>query len=318
MKRRINFRIGQVLTAFAIIVTLSCKDNNPNKGKEMALNSEMGDAPVKAPTKKLSPEFKDYWYAGEAEITSYNLSQPRYGQLREGKAVTIFVTEPFAAKTQVKADNHDASNIPVLKLNTTKNYLTGIYPYSIMTSAFYPLNGDTKAQKVTFSTQEWCGQVYAQVNNREQMEVMSHSYFETEGDQDFAMDHAILENELWNRIRVDPENLPLGKSMSVPALEYIRLSHKEFKAYAVDFSLDKNGGLSTYTITYPKLKRTLKITFGTTFPHTIEGWTETFVSGYGENAQEMTSTATKIATLKSPYWQQNSNEYISLRDSLGL
>ena len=86
----------------------------------------------------LSPEFKEYWYSGEAEITSYKLEQARYGELREGKAVLIFVTEPFLADKQVKANRSNPENIPVLKLNSTKKYLTGIYPYSIMSSSFYP------------------------------------------------------------------------------------------------------------------------------------------------------------------------------------
>ena len=41
-------------------------------------------------------------------------------------------------------------------------------------------------------------------------------------------------------------------------------------------------------------------------------------SGFGKNAKQMTSTATKIKTLKTPYWQQNRNKDLSLRDSLGL
>ena len=34
----------------------------------------------------------EYWYAGEAEITSYELNQARYGEIHKGKAVTVFVT----------------------------------------------------------------------------------------------------------------------------------------------------------------------------------------------------------------------------------
>ena len=65
----------------------------------------------------LSDEFKSYWYSGEAEITSYDLEQARYGEIRNGEAVLIFVTEDFLPEEQVKANSADENNISVLKLN---------------------------------------------------------------------------------------------------------------------------------------------------------------------------------------------------------
>ncbi|MEO1009836.1 MAG: septum formation inhibitor Maf [Bacteroidota bacterium] len=318
MKKWIKFEVAIVFFACVMVAMESCKENNPVADKEVALNTDIENAPIKTPKKNLSQEFKAYWYAGQAEITSYSLTQPRYGQIREGNAVLIFVTEPFSAEKQVKADNHHSSNIPVLKLNSTKNYLTGIYPYSIMTSSFYPVHDNSHAVKLAFSAQEWCGQVYAQLNNRERLEFMSHSYFESEADQLLEVDQAILENELWNKIRIDPKSLPTGEFEVIPSLEFIRLSHKEFKTYRANGSLTENDGLSSYTLSYPELKRSLKINFTSSFPYSIEGWSETFVSGFGANAKEMTSEAKKLKSIKSPYWQRNSNEYLSLRDSLGL
>ena len=43
-------------------------------------------------------KFAKYWYKGKAEITSYKLQQARYGEMYEGTAVTIFVTEDFSNK----------------------------------------------------------------------------------------------------------------------------------------------------------------------------------------------------------------------------
>ena len=270
------------------------------------------------PKKELSEAFNKYWYAGDAEITSYTLEQARYGEIREGESVLIYVTEPFLPEVQVKADGNNPQNVPVLKLNSTKNYLTGIYPYSIMTSTFYPVHDNGHAIKVSFSSQEWCGQVYAQLNNREKYEVMSYSYFESEADQNLKLDKAILENELWNKIRIDPSTLPVGEHKVVPSLEYIRLSHKELKAYESNLSLSKSGKTTTYEIDYPDLQRNLKIRFSSNFPYTIEGWSETSTSGFGNKAKQMTSTATKMRTLKTPYWRQNGNKDLPLRDSLGL
>ncbi|WP_019671546.1 hypothetical protein [Eudoraea adriatica] len=266
----------------------------------------------------LSPEFKEYWYAGEAEITSYRLEQARYGELREGHAVLIFVTEPFLADKQVKADRNNPENIPVLKLNSTKKYLTGIYPYSIMSSSFYPVQDNQHAIKISSSIQEWCGHVYSQLNNREVFEYESHSYFEGEADQKFTMEKSILENELWNKLRINPKGLPLGEMEIIPSLEYIRVSHKRIKPHKAIASIAEKDGISSYSLTYPELDRTLTINFRTAFPHAIESWTDEFKSGWGVNAKKMTSKATKINTIKAPYWQQNGNKDIFLREQLGL
>ncbi|MUH37848.1 septum formation inhibitor Maf [Zobellia amurskyensis] len=305
------------LTLFTLLIsfTQSCQEVKKNTESDIASNSEKF---VELPKKELSDEFKKYWYAGDAEITSYNLELARYGEIREGKAALVFVTEPFLKEKQVKADGHNPDNIPVLKLNTTKKYLTGIYPYSIMTSTFYPVHDNDHAIKVSFSAQEWCGQVYAQLNNREEFDIMSHSYFENEADQNFKLGKTVLENELWNKIRISPKTLPVGDLKIIPSLEFIRLSHKELKQYNSTASLSDENGISTYEITYPELERTLKINFTTAFPYSIESWSDTFTSGFGENAKQMTSTAKKIKTLKTPYWKQNGNKHLSLRDSLGL
>lgn len=310
-------KLEHIVATLAILSlsATSCSEKEPLTNQKEAPKQQKVES---APKKPLSEAFKTYWYAGEAEITSYKLQQARYGETRDGEAVLIYVTEPFLPGVQVKADASHSDNVPVLKLNTTKNYLTGIYPYSIMTSTFYPVYDNQHAIKVAFSSQEWCGQVYAQLNNREQFDVMSHSYFESEADQDLYLDKTILENEIWNKIRIDPANLPVGDFNVIPSLEYIRLSHKELKAYNASLALTDTEGISTYEINYPELKRMLKINFSTEFPYAIQGWSETATSGFGENAKQMTSTATKMKTLKTPYWQQNGNKDLSLRDSLSL
>jgi hypothetical protein len=316
MKKWIKLELAVVLFAALIGLVESCKEKADIK-ESMAIASDVPETKI-LDKKSVSEDFKKYWYAGEAELNSYELNQARYGEIREGTAMLVYVTEPFLKDKQVKADNQSASNIPVLKLNSTKNYLTGIYPYSIMSSSFYPVHDNQHALKVTFSCQEWCGQVYAQLNNKSNFEIQSHSYFESEGDQELELEKTVLENELWNKIRIDPNNLPLGSMKVLPSMEYIRLSHKELKSYDAILTLMDNGALKTYKIEYPGLNRTLEINFVTEFPHTIESWSDTFVSGYGSNAKKLVSTATKIKTLKSPYWRQGSNKFLNMRDSLGL
>ena len=230
----------------------------------------------------------------------------------------IYVTEPFLAEKQVKADRNNPDNIPVLKLNATKKYLTGIYPYSIMSSTFYPVYDNQHAVKTSLSMQEWCGHVYSQINNREKFEFTSHSYFESEADQNLSIEKNMLENEIWNKIRISPSDLPIGDFKMVPSLEYIRLRHKKFGAYDANASIESKGNTSIYTISYPQLERTLAITFSTSFPYRVEGWTEEFKSGFGPNAKTLETKATRLKSLKTPYWGQNSNDDLVLRDSLGL
>lgn len=305
-----------VSIAMIFLTLTSCKQKTATNDEKLSKNIKNQE--IQKPKKLLSQEFKDYWYASTAEITSYKLEQARYGELREGTAVLIFVTEPFLPGLQVKADGSDSSNIPVLKLNSTKNYVTGIYPYSIMTSSFYPVYDNQHAIKLSFSAQEWCGQVFAQLNNRTDFEIMSRSYFGTEADQDFHLSKANLENEIWNKIRLDPNNLPTGDFEMIPSLEYIRLIHKELKAYKAVASLNAVDDYMTYEITYPEFERTLKINFSADFPHTIESWTDTYKDGFGQNAKKLVSKATIINRIKTAYWEQNSNKDLSLRDSLGL
>lgn len=317
-----RFLFNKLLFAFLILsvafIFISCELKASSEVNTVIDAENLKNSSEAARPTPLSPEFKEYWYAGEAEITSFKLEQARYGELREGKAVLIFVTEPFLADKQVKADRSNPENIPVLKLNSTKKYLTGIYPYSIMSSSFYPVQDNQHAIKISSSIQEWCGHVYSQLNNREVFEYESHSYFEGEADQKFTMEKSILENELWNKLRINPKGLPLGEIEIIPSLEYIRVSHKRIKPHKAIASIAEKDGISSYSLTYPELDRTLTISFGTAFPYTIESWTDEFKSGYGANAKIMTSKATKINSLKAPYWQQNGNKDIFLREQLGL
>lgn len=302
-----------IKTFFLILLFTSCKEQKPQEDlvHNWKTHFEIGE-PFES--QKISQEFKDYWYAGEAEISSYELEQSRYGEIRTGKAVLIYVTEDFLPEIQVKADHYNTKNISVLKLNTTKNFNTGIYPYSIMQSVFYPVSNNQHALKVSSSIQEWCGHVYAQLNNRDKFEIMSHSYFEGEADQEFKLNKSILENELFTQLRINPKSLPVGSLEIIPSFEFCRLRHKKIKPYKAFAKLEHNN----YVVDYPELSRTLLITFNSEFPHYILSWEETFKSSFGSNARTLTTKATLSKRIKSSYWNKNSNKHEILRASLNL
>jgi hypothetical protein len=294
------------LFIFSAFLILGCKEQPKTDTKTTYNQVESVAKKAKLPAFKTNKQFNDYWYSGQAEITSYQLEQSRYGEIRKGTAVLVFVTEPFLENDQVKADQSNPSNINVLKLNATKKFNTGIYPYSIMQSTFYPVSNNQHALKVSASVQEWCGHVYTQLNNREQFQVTSHSYFQGEADQNFNLEKNSLENQLWTQLRIDPTSLPTGNINIIPSLEYTRLNHTPLKAYNA-FAENKPG---QYTLTIKDLDRKLTINYNPNFPFDIQSWEEV------QNGN--LTKATKIKTLQSDYWNKKSNTDLELRKTLGL
>ena len=296
-------KIGYLFLLFGFI---SCQE------KPQTIQNKTIEAKIPVPIK--NKKFNAYWYDGYAEITSYELTQARYGSQHKGDAVTVFVTEDFLPEKQVKADKKSNDNIPILKLNKTKKFITGIYPYSIMTSTFSPIKKENHALKITFSNQEWCGNTFVQLNNRKQYQIDFKSYFETNTDRKISLSKHTLEDELWNMLRMSPKNLPIGSEKIIPSFEFLALHHKKIKAYTAQMSLTQENDKSIYSIAYPELKRTLKITFQNNFPFRIEGWEEQIQ----KNGKINTTTAKKIRTIKSKYWSKNAPIDRELRKKLKI
>lgn len=271
-------------------------------------------------------EFNAYWYAGKAEITSYSLQQARYGEMRDGHAVLVFVSEDFSRSKQVKLDNPSLAGddrVPILKMNMDKKFHTGVYPYSMMTSAFTPMDdGAPHALKVTTSSQEWCGHTFTQLNRQDDdYRLREFSYFESEGDIEAVLEDAVLEDDLWNWIRLRPEALPLGELKVVPGSMYMRLKHVAWGAQQAEASLEDDPDEATlmiYRLQYPKLRRQLSITFSKAFPHTIEVWEEEYVDGWGRGAQRMVTKGERLERLQLDYWSKNRVIDDPLRQQLRL
>lgn len=262
---------------------------------------------------ELSSDFKAYWFDGTAEISSYKLIQSRYGAPREGEAVLIYVTEDFLVNEQVKANQKSEISKTVLKLNRTKNFVTGIYPYSIMNSSFSYLGEKDPLAKISTSVQEWCGQAYMQLNKKNNLSISSHSYFEGEADQKVNLQNALTEDELWHWIRTSPSTLPQGSLLLLPAFEYIRLAHKPLKLYEASAILNVSDQFNRYELNYPELNRKLDIKFEKNFPYEIIGWQE-----FDTTDSTKTTTSIRIRKMKLLYWKLNHLGEENYRDSLGL
>ncbi len=272
-------------------------------------------------------EFKKFWYSGQAELTSYKLEQARYGEIHEGYAVLVFVTEDFSLKKHVKLDNPNDSkedSVKVLKLNLIKKFNTGIYRYSMMTSIFTPTHFQEfpYSLKDTTTSQEWCGHTFTQLNlDGNFYDVKQYSYFESEGDEEYEIEKALLEDSVWNMIRIDPKTLPTGKVKIIPSTLAARLTHikPEVRIATAELNPDQsNDELLNYSITYKNPSRKLKITFQKDFPYEITEWEESYISGWGPSAKELTTKAVRNKSIKVDYWNKNRDLDTKLRKDLGL
>jgi len=302
-----------ILTSLAVIVS-SCEQTSMKIVAEPEPYESFSDK-----TGSSSKEDADYWYNSKAEITSYKLQQARYGEIHEGTAVFVYVTEPFSTKNLVKADSPSKDNVSVLKLNQTRKFNTGIYPYSIMTSTFLPFKKGDYSLKVSSSSQEWCGHTYMEVQNPQNghFGVKIDSYFEGESQDLSKSVAALMEDDIWTLIRLR-ENPPTGRVSMYPSLLASRLLHKEYKPYSCVITLEDKGSSTFYTLQYPELDRTLTIEYEQAHPHKIVGWTETNYSGWGANRKKLTTTATRMKSINTDYWNKNAVADSIYRTELNL
>ena len=273
----------------------------------------------KQETIPMDPEHKAYWYNNEAEISSYHLEQARYGEINEGQVAMVFVTEPFSKKSNTKADNPTSKDVPVMKLNITKKFYTGVYPYSMMLSSFFPFENGENSVKLSCSVQEWCGHTFTTMKeNKSGFTFGVDSYFEGESADNVRTKKVMLEDDIWTKIRLTPNNLPTGNLEIVPSLFIIRLLHLETKVYKATGSVSEKDGNGFYTLSYPALDRTLSITYQKEFPHKILGWEDDHYSGFGPNSKKLTTKAIILNTIKSDYWSKHSVADSTLRHQLML
>jgi hypothetical protein len=277
-------------------------------------------------------EFWKHWGDGKGELAGYDLTIPRYGQLRRGIAVTVFVTETFSNSLRVKSDpgKHPKSDeFPVLKLNLVEDFATGIYDYNLLTSAFValsPVNGRPAGAptKVAFSSQEWCGGVWSQLLfDAGSARSTLHSYFDGEADQSRSVPvpaealsgDALL---LWARGLAAPL-VRAGERREVPlvrSLENARLTHGAADLQRAVLSRDPAASRVTVPAgTFDVRRATVEIAGGSTWkfavetaaPHRVIEWE----SSDGEKASLLGSD-------RLEYWKLHGEGQESFLARLGL
>jgi len=268
-----------------------------------------------------SGAFWAHWSDGQAELSGYTLDQPRYGEMRKGHAVLVFVTEPFSRSRGVKVDRYDAQNpdhFTALKLNHVRTFQTGLYPYRLMTSVFTDPAQGLAPVKIVFSSQEWCGQLYEEARfGPDGAALKVASYFEGESGT-HAVPVTVAEDALFVTARGlmagGPGKAPSGPVSMLASAQNRRLTHRPAQATKTTFDWGPSRSVSVPAGAFTV--RTLKWDRGgigcamdveVAAPHRIVGWR----CDDGEKA-ELTGT------MRSPYWQQARNGDASVRARLGL
>ena len=295
-------------------------DESASSAKPDSATSSALEPPSPAQFAEDHPTFDTYWYQGVAELTRYDLRQARYGNEYRGDAVLVFVTEDFLPKLQVKQEHGDSPDaISILKLNAYRRFYTGIYPYTLMTSSYTPVRPPGSATlKVSNTVQEWCGQVYSQINRRNDgLHAILHSYFQDDADQKMVLPDAPMEDGIWAQIRIDPSAIQVGEREMIPGLHYIRLRHKALRAYPVEVLRRPQAKtelvdhpVTALELRYPALGRTLIIYYEPRFPHVIQAWEE--------NVGPQRTTAVRTHAILDDYWHHNGPNDAAYRDALGL
>lgn len=295
-----------------------------------------------APAFSFAPTYDSaFWRAwgdGRAELAGYSLVRPRYGELRTGSAVLIFVTEPWSVSKHVKVDDeskHPKSDvIQVLKLNIVEDFPTGIYDYNLMTSAWTALMAAPgrpagSAAKVSFSAQEWCGTTWHDVtfDARSGAEVV-RSYFEGETTMRMLDNPAadrkpslVEDNVLvWARGLAAPL-VARGAHVDVaflPALSRSRLEHRPLAWTRATLSRDAAPVRVTVPAgTFEVERATVAIEDAPA--RTIEIFVEVAPPHRIVKVTHSDGTVMELrGSVREPYWKQNRQTDTPLRAKLGL
>ncbi len=313
-------RFAAVIT----IVTLACA-------------SPAGSASPPAPADPAAEaRFGATWHDGKAEMNGYRLTVRRYGQMRRGQVVAVFVTEPFSESKRVKVDDPNANpadTFDALKLNLVRDFQTGIYDYNTMASLFVR-TGDLQPVKETFSSAEWCGHVYLEMLfNKDGIGRKLFSYFEGESADDRlpAKQGGVTEDALMILLRgLKGDYLAAGGSRTVdflPGPFHARLSHTpprwttaRIARSAAPAPVTVPAGtfqVSVWSVSVGD-GRTGRFDIEEAWPHRIIRWSWTAEAGENGRGSEGLESAELTGSERLQYWRMNGEGDEAARQKLGL
>lgn len=257
-----------------------------------------------------SAAFKKRWWDGKAELSGYKVTTMRYGEARAASVVLIYVTENMDRRSWIKDDRGDVPakhKVPVLKLNRMLKFNTGIYPYSVMTSVFSPLDGQGRERfapaKISLGSQEWCGHVHHAVHPKgARYHSRIQSYFSSEGDRAETVTTAagtLYEDALLIQLRELDGPFNGGKDWSgqlVPTLWSVRKAHQPLRPVAATIrrSVGSRDGTPVTRFVVKRGSLTTTLDVEQAAPRRILGWR-------GSDGEQ----AALLKTTRLAYWKLN-------------
>jgi len=274
------------------------------------------------PRAMASAAFHAAWSDGNAELTSYDVVTPRYGEPRPAELVLVYVTEPMNRRTWIKDDDARGDDrVNVLKLNVSLKFETGVYPYSVMTSVFAPLDAWRAERfapvKITLGVQEWCGHVWAALwPGEDTVRSELRSYFASEGERDETTPTrpgTLYEDALLIQLRELDGPFAGGSTWEgelVPSLWRTRRAHTDGRPVPARITrsavTEAGVALHRFVLEAGSYRRTLDVEAGGA--HQVIAWE----TSDGERVR-------RRATARLPYWQLNREaDRVPTRERLGL
>lgn len=328
--RRAPFWNGFVALAVALLAFglffAGCQTDKSSRSKtdsaegETPRHGQFAKLPEK-PNGTASSAFWDHWGDGKAELASYEGEVSRYGELRDARAVLIYVTEPHDRRDWVKDDEVEKPHrVDVLKLNRTLKFQTGIYPYAVMTSVFSPVDDWDRPRfqptKITLNAQEWCGNVFLGLwPGPEMFFEQMHSYFDSEEDRTRKVEtgeKTLYQDALPIQLRELDGPFNGGDDWEgelVPSAWHSRTGHEPLEP--VDATIERSEAtvdgtaVKRFVLEYGDVEITYDIESDA--PHRLLRWEHS--NGGHLRLQEST---------RLPYWKLNKRGDESYREELGL
>ena len=249
-----------VVYAFAKKATIFQQESKPKVETVVPINQE------------TNKTFTDYWKKDKIEITTYELKEDSI-LVGEGSLTFSIDYVEGVNKTDLIQVLHSDFLGKIHKEN---------YDYSVMTSTYSPLNQTLRshATKVINSVQEPAINSFLELSQiPKSYEIESYNTFKEKTKKHFILERKNLEDELWAKIRMNPNDLPTGDIEIIPSFAYwqsVRKSPNVYEAKAVlkDYLGTEFTGkkLKIYSLEYPDLKRNFSIVFEGDFPFEIVGW----------------------------------------------
>ena len=180
------FPIGQLLLGISLLWAglASCSGPSGNRHDPDELESQFNH----------SWALDTLWDDGLAEVATYAAERVMYNKVRAFDYTMITVKEDFNKAYNVKTDDYERKDLfPVIKVNQFCRVPTDNYPYHFMTAMFFRRQNPLYLNKLTSSSQEWCGQTFKAITRAgNRFQYAYNSYWDGQGAGKMDLDKALL------------------------------------------------------------------------------------------------------------------------------